>query len=458
MVRFIPFVVLTVACGGNAKDTLTRPTDPAGFSWEAPAPEWWEAGDASCPENGKLEATKKASLLFRQCMRGDTPHGPRGAWHENGTLVTEGLLRDGEPTGRWREWQPSGTLAAVAHFDDGVLEGKTIQYLSGGARAEESYKDGKRNGVSKFFDGGDRLIREVHYKEGEPHGKQTEYYPSGKPRTVTSHREGVVHGTVTRYAPNGETIGSLEIDAGNGPWTEWHDNGNVATQTSLRDGKQHGKYVRFHPGGKKAIVGEYNAGKEVGEWRAWDKGGGLLAVNSYDGGVPVRADTYSDGKLKRREEFHSNGGRKSRTDFSGKRREGSRVTWKKDGYREVQGAYKANRKTGNWYAFDDSNTPTLEVYKNGKRVGRKKKVSVADKPPAVEGLETGVERCDRFLRAYLSCAGIPANVRQDFTKNFQAWSEQLESATGEDANKLELACSEAAPTWSQGLATAGCAR
>ncbi|MEU6915635.1 toxin-antitoxin system YwqK family antitoxin [Streptomyces olindensis] len=45
-------------------------------------------------------------------------NGPSREWYQDGTLRSEGTLREGMPVGEFREWHPNGALAARQVFAD----------------------------------------------------------------------------------------------------------------------------------------------------------------------------------------------------------------------------------------------------------------------------------------------------------------------------------------------------
>jgi antitoxin component YwqK of YwqJK toxin-antitoxin module len=452
-------LLVVAACGGSqsASDHPTLGEDHDGaFSWKEPAHDWWKKGDAACPDGGKLEKGEENATKLWQCKKGEVAHGPRVGWYKDGKKAMEGLLRDGEPQGIWREWRPDGELAAEAHFQDGELEGTTVQHLTGGARIEESYKAGKRHGVSRWYEAGNKLVREAHFTEGKLNGEQVEYYPTGQKRLTASYVDGLPNGRIVRYAPDGKEVGHFDIAGGTGTWIEWYDDGQKKSETQLTKGIPSGTHVRYHPNGKKAAEGRYQAGKEMGEWRGYSEEGLLAVTTQYEAGRGKEMRIYEKGKLARRDTFNDNEGRASSVRYAGDKEQGVSVTWRPDGMRATQGSYEKGKKDGDWYVFaEDGKVDRVESYKKGKMV-KKKKAGDAPVPPAADGLETGVESCDFYLRRYLKCERVPDQVRSAFLQNFTTWKQQAKSEDAASYAKLEDACRQASGTWKEGLQRLGC--
>ncbi|KZM75405.1 toxin-antitoxin system YwqK family antitoxin [Nocardia terpenica] len=74
------------------------------------------------PFTGEVVETLGDKILSQQSYVNGIPHGPDREWWPNGTLESEGQMRDGRPYGIYRRWHENGQLAGEKHFgDDGAL-------------------------------------------------------------------------------------------------------------------------------------------------------------------------------------------------------------------------------------------------------------------------------------------------------------------------------------------------
>lgn len=78
----------------------------------APVPEqnWWEAGEAACPEGSTLnkDPSEEGDPVIL-CSRADgTPHGRATFFYSSGRREMEGEYRDGKAVGAWQHWDEDG--------------------------------------------------------------------------------------------------------------------------------------------------------------------------------------------------------------------------------------------------------------------------------------------------------------------------------------------------------------
>lgn len=64
-------------------------------------------------------------------------HGLFRAYHENGSLASEGTYEHGKESGAWRDYHPNGQLAAAGAYASGVESG-AWQYWSANGTPESS--------------------------------------------------------------------------------------------------------------------------------------------------------------------------------------------------------------------------------------------------------------------------------------------------------------------------------
>lgn len=64
-------------------------------------------------------------------------HGLFRAYHENGSLASEGNYEHGKESGAWRDYHPNGQVAAAGDYANGVQSG-SWQYWSPNGTPEPS--------------------------------------------------------------------------------------------------------------------------------------------------------------------------------------------------------------------------------------------------------------------------------------------------------------------------------
>ncbi len=103
-------------------------------------------------------------------------------------------------------------------------------------RAEENYKNGKKDGLSILWTRTGEKASEAIYKDGKQNGRETVWYKNGQKAAE----------------------GSYQDDKRNGLWTEWYTNG------------------------LKWKEGHYKNGKKDGLWTAWDEVGGIAKKETFN--------------------------------------------------------------------------------------------------------------------------------------------------------------------------------
>ena len=63
-------------------------------------------------------------------------HGPFHAYHENGTLASEGTYEHGAEHGEWRDYHHNGQLAAKGNYEHGNEIGNWQYWNEDGTKAE----------------------------------------------------------------------------------------------------------------------------------------------------------------------------------------------------------------------------------------------------------------------------------------------------------------------------------
>ncbi len=70
---------------------------------------------------------------------------------EVGNIFKNGKFKDGKKEGFWREYNGDGSLGKKEHFKEGKLDGRSEYYYIGGQSIIENYIDGKLNGSWEMY-------------------------------------------------------------------------------------------------------------------------------------------------------------------------------------------------------------------------------------------------------------------------------------------------------------------
>ena len=243
---------------------------------------------------------------------------------------------------KYNETISYGSTTIEKTFYNGKLKAEKKEYLdennhhrteelkySGRDFPEEilNYKNGKRDGVQKYFSYDGKLKREINYQDGVKIGVQNTYHYSGKLEKT-------------------ETI-----------------NGN---------GKLEGDYLKYFSDGSLKIKGSYKNGEKIGAWEHYDE--------SYEPNLIKKCVYDEDSTVCEEVDYYDHGGyftAKSFTTFVQKKEDRSRYregpftsyhNYEKKLIKE-KGAYKNGQQFGPWVIKDaDGNTTCNVTYLDDKQI------------------------------------------------------------------------------------------
>ena len=159
----------------------------------------------------------------------ENPDGTQAAIYESeGKEVAKELMdRDGS------------VIKTVGKIPDGLVK---EFFLDGAIREEVYYKDGKKEGVAKFYNKKGVILGEFNFKNGKQDGLNRTYYPDGERLKEITFKDGRLEGINREYAKDGRLL----------------------FEANFKDDKQDGITTIYHPDGGKT-VSVYKKGELVSE-------------------------------------------------------------------------------------------------------------------------------------------------------------------------------------------------
>jgi antitoxin component YwqK of YwqJK toxin-antitoxin module len=231
-------------------------------------------------------------------FKNDLRDGKAIYWYETGEKQGEGSYIAG--TGKHTGYYRSGKVQFERSFKDGKKEGveKYFDEESGKIKAEISFHDGLRDGYYVWFLFGKKLREgnfvagtgklvifdfvtgkscgEEYYKDDKRDGEWRLYYSDGKIYYTGNFSNG--NGKYKYTYMNGNVVeeGSLfykETDALSktgtsnlsGKWQSFYKSGAVKASALFSEGKGEGKMTMFYPNGAKLFEGFYNGSQFEGK-------------------------------------------------------------------------------------------------------------------------------------------------------------------------------------------------
>ena len=326
-----------------------------------------------------LKITYLDKETVKEEFRNDIKDGYTRYYFPDGKIKQEIPFVKGLEQGFGKEFEPDGTIITLTEYKKGFIvdrlrinrkdglgrkQGRWYTfYESGSLKTEVTYRDDLRNGYLKeYTEKGDlqrisKYIDDVIQPEAEEIQKleiQNEYYPDGKIKITAMFRNGIPEGIKREYKAdgnienaylykNGVIIGEgIVKEDGNrdGHWKDFHMDGSLKAEGNYDNGKQVGEWKYYHPNGKIEQVGKFNKqGKPEGIWKWYFDSGRLLREENYRGGLKDGLST----------EYDETGRVIEEGEFVDGNEDGPWFEFIGDSY--IRGTYRDGLRNGLWYNF-----------------------------------------------------------------------------------------------------------
>ena len=355
-------------------------------------------------------------LLAQESMKS----GYTRFYYENGTLSSEGTLRDGKPDGYWKTYFTSGKIKSEGNRKNFSLDSTWKFYFENGKMSFiYNYTLGRKNGFKSIFTESGILTSEETYKEDIRQGTTYFYHPNGKVKQMIQYEKGLEEGNSFELDSNGLAITVYEYHLGfirkqekinrrdkNGlkqsVWKEFYPNGNLKNECKYTDDKKDGflkeyaidgslinatKWVNgvlqtdvpelakidvkteYQEGGVLKFSGGYKNGIAEGVHRFYAPDGKLVNSKIFREGILAGEGIFDEegreqGNWK---EFHANGQLRSKGEYKNGKRIGDWVFYHPNGKQEQFGHYDEKGRTQGvwkWY-YESGNLLREEKYADG---------------------------------------------------------------------------------------------
>ena len=202
--------------------------------------------------------------------------------YRNGVVETQIKIVNGKQDSTGINYYESGCPQSKMNFIMGIMDGPTTFFYdsTGKKQSEESFKMGKKDGMSIMFRNNDKndTIKYETYKDDKLDGVKKEFFENGKPKRVVHYKKGLPDGTHQTYNEEGK----LMVDIG------------------FKEGKNNGTWKYYFDDGKEANVQNWLNGVKNGEFKNMDEKGLILKQEFFKKGIPdgKHIENYEDGKPK----------------------------------------------------------------------------------------------------------------------------------------------------------------
>jgi len=324
-------------------------------------------------------------------------------YYPNGSLQSEGVIKNGKPEGYWKNYYPTGVIKSEGKRKNFLLDSIWNFYsLTGNIKLRISYLEGKKNGYSyeyvtnsKNYVNIGNILSEELFINKKKEGKAKYFYENGNIKEEIYYKNNKKDGIAIKYSEdkrvigirnyrNGELIESQRINRYNeegkksGVWKEFYSDSKVKTESYYRNGLLEGYYKKYDLNGKLEVTFLYKEGVLIEELHE-DQISVNEVIERYDDGNIKSEKYYKNGKpvgihkeyIREKNIIHAkiynnnhNLIMKGIMDMEG-RKSGIWQEYNEDEKVIAKGRYSAGKKNGEWeYYYDNGNIEQKGSYVN----------------------------------------------------------------------------------------------
>jgi len=331
--------------------------------------------------------------------------------YPDGSISSEGTLRDGKPDGFWKTYYPNGKLKSAGKRTNFLLDSTWIFLDERGdtsslvnymfdkkngycfvyesftdsmhhnvVKAKELYREDKRQGYAFYYKKG-LLDTEIPFKDDRKHGEGYQYDKNGTIVAILTYKYNdlVDRTIINRIDENGLKQGVFRT---------FYPDKKTKTECYYKDGKLNGYFREFDNRGKELSATRYINGEIQQENKnqlaadnssakvkiEYNENGTIKKSGAYKDDKPVGVHrTYNaDGKINGGQLYDDNGVKVADGVTDGRGREQGKWTiYDSTGAVRAKGQYKNGKREGQWYFYFPSGKTEQEgVYKDGNPEGK----------------------------------------------------------------------------------------
>ncbi|MEE4115497.1 MAG: hypothetical protein V2I37_04980 [Marinilabiliaceae bacterium] len=326
--------------------------------------------------------------------------------YPNGSISSEGTIRDGKPDGYWKSYYVTGVLKSEGARRNFMLDSIWVFYTQTGDTLEKiNYLFGKKSGYYYKYKRDNNYGVYIYSRElfagDKREGNAIIYFPGGNVKQTLPYSNGKKQGLSREYDSEGNIITLYEYNNDflvsrerinrtdnkglkQGDWKEFHDNGTLKKEMNYRNDLLHGYYKEYNERGIMVLAMLYDMGQLVEESveddpdieikNRYDSEGRLIYSGPYRKEIPVgiHREYNKDGEITASRVYNDEGVVVSEgiIDEEGNK-SGKWINFYPDGNIMEEGSYQDNRKTGTWNYYSRSGKIIQKgSFRNGRNDGR----------------------------------------------------------------------------------------
>ena len=202
---------------------------------------------------------------------GDSLYYHEDTFYESGVLKSHFECYNGKLSGLYDEYFENGKIKFSAHTNGESFYGYKYCYYENGSIYQQ-----------------DSLIGYCKMSNCDCDGNLKRYYQNGNLKEKFPIRNGTINGDAFDYYENGKIKRKCFVvnDKIEGFQKEWYEDGKLKSEIMYSNGVPDGKTIEYLP--KYNIHGQFENGKEEGDWMYIDSLGNIKRVDVYKNGVIIK--------------------------------------------------------------------------------------------------------------------------------------------------------------------------
>ena len=360
------------------------------------------------------------AIAQKDSMKGNEPVR---YYFPNGTLSSEGFIKNGKPDGYWKNYNEDGSLKSEGNRIDGELDSLWIFYgLKSIPKSSIQFKGGKKQGPKKQFDEKGILVSEESFELDNKQGWSFQYFPNGKTKYQVNFNNGKEEGRGLEFSEEGQIISLFDYKTGalmrqqrinrfdklnrkTGYWIELYPDYSIKQETQFENGLKNGylkeydlkgnlrkieKYIddvlqkdaveisrvevrkQYFSNGKVSKLGSYNKDEPQGMHISFDSTGKPQTADLFENGVLSASGRLDEQRMKQGpwKEFYFNGELRAEGEYENDSKVGNWTYYFMGGKLEQKGAYSKGKPTGKWkWYYENGALLREETFLTGKEDG-----------------------------------------------------------------------------------------
>ncbi len=336
------------------------------------------------------------SISSEGYMKNGKPEGFWKSYYPDGTLKSEGSRKNEQLDSIWKFYDRAGHLTEIIDYKSGVKSGyhKKYKFISDSSHtnnvliSKELYVNNEKNGKSYYYENRGRLQKTIEFEKNYKNGYEKQFDTTGLVTYIIKYSFNNIIDSekINRYDNKGRKQGIWKIfypneklniyanylnDTLNGYYREYNTYGELTKTEFYVMGKlktpeiyenEQEKIIikkEYHPNGQIKFSGSYIDTIPVGLHRIFDDKGQIMNSEIFSETGKLSGEGITDKESKKQGHwkfYYDDGKLKSESNFINDKRNGKWLYYYNSGITEQTGFYNAGKPEGIWKWY----------YENGK--------------------------------------------------------------------------------------------